>query len=105
MLARGASAVITLPPYDRPMLARPFGLVRARAHTRDRRARWRELLLTRRPVRQEGVEQNADPGTPLGPATLVGSTFTRRYTRAEVSLDCSTLTPTIKFKADESESP
>ena len=52
------------------------------------------------------MEQNADPGTPLGPATLAGSTFTRRYTRVEVSLDYSSmLIPTITFKADKSESP
>lgn len=75
MLVRGASAVITLPPYDRPMLATPFSL--------------------------EGVDPHGDPGTPVGPATLNGTVFTRQYTKAEVSLDCNTLTPTINFKSDD----
>ena len=79
MLARGAGAVITLPPYDRPMLSSPFSL--------------------------EGIDLDADPGTPLGLATLDGSTFTRKYSRADVSLDCSTLNPTISFKSDPSPSP
>lgn len=73
LLARGASAVITLPAYDRPMLSRPFSL-------------------------EAGLNLNADPGTPLGPATLDGSVFTRKWSRADVSLDCDTLTPTITFK-------
>ena len=71
LIARGPSAVITLPPYDHPMLGRTFAL--------------------------EGVDPNADPGTPLGPASLSGSTFTRHYTKAHVTLDCDTLQSTIDF--------
>ena len=74
MLVRGQSAVITLPPYDRPMLSRPF-------------------------VWEGALDPNADPGTPLGLAVLGnGSVFSREYTKAHVSLDCATFKSTITFK-------
>ena len=75
LLARGPSAAIVLPPYDRPMLKGIFTL--------------------------EGVDPNADPGMPLGPATVGGvdnTTFTRAYSKANVSLDCATFTASIAFK-------
>jgi hypothetical protein len=72
LIARGPSAMIVLPPYDRPMLKSPFGI--------------------------EGVNANADPGTPLGPGKASGTTFTRSYTKADVTLDCAAFTSTIQFK-------
>lgn len=77
LLARGPSAVIVLPPYDRPMAGSEFVL--------------------------EGVaDANADPGTPTGPAIKVGTganaTYTRHYTKADVTLDCATFTSEIVFK-------
>ena len=72
LLGRGPSAIIALPPYDHPMLGREFSLV--------------------------GVEPNADPGTPLGPATVAGKVYKRSYTKADVSLDCGSFESTITFK-------
>ena len=73
LIARGASAVIVLPPYDRPMLKAPFSI--------------------------EGVDANADPGTPLGPAKVSGSSvFSRSYTKADIALDCAAFKSTITFK-------
>ena len=75
LIARGPSAAIILPPYDRPMLKSPFGF--------------------------EGVDPDADPGVPLGPGTAGGpgnTTFTRAYTKADVSLDCTAFKATIVFK-------
>lgn len=74
LITRGPSAVITLQPYDRPMTKTPFVL--------------------------EGVDLNADPGIPLGQgkADTTGKIFTRLYTKAIVSLDCSTFTANITFR-------
>ena len=72
LIARGSSAIIALPPYDRPMLKSPFSL--------------------------DGVDLNGDPGQPIGQATQSGSVFKRSYTKAEVSLDCTSLTPEISLK-------
>ena len=77
LIARGPSAIIILPAYDRPMIKTPFSL--------------------------EGVEPNADPGTPLGPGKVVAgtggkTTFSRSYTKAEVSIDCAAFTANIVFK-------
>jgi len=44
-----------------------------------------------------GVDDNADPGTPMGVPQQVGSVFKRRYTKASVALDCSTFNATIDF--------
>ena len=63
LLARGASAMMYLEPYDRPMLARPWSL--------------------------PGVAEDADPGTPTGPATLAGGVWKRSFSAAEVTLDCA----------------
>jgi len=75
LIARGPSAVIVLPPYDRPMIKTPFIL--------------------------EGVDANADPGVPLTPGGRIGADstiYTRSYTKAEVMLDCSNFNATIIFK-------
>jgi len=77
LIARGPSAFIVLPPYDRPMTGSAFTL--------------------------EGIaDVNADPGTPLGSATNDGAganaTYTRRYTKATVTLNCATCTSEIVFK-------
>ena len=70
LIARGPSAAIVLPPYDRPMLATPFKL--------------------------EGVDADADPGRPLGPgAKGPGGVYTRRYERAEVTLNCTSFEATV----------
>ena len=49
------------------------------------------------PFKLEGVDPNADPGTPLGPAVVTGTVFTRRYTKMDVSLDCASFTSNITF--------
>ena len=77
MIARGPSAGIVLPPYDATMLRFPFA--------------W------------EGVtDVNADPGVPTATAKKVGSgataSYSRSYTKAEVTLDCATMKSTIIFK-------
>jgi hypothetical protein len=77
LIARGPSAVIVLPQYDRPMAGSAFTL--------------------------EGIaDANADPGTPLGAATKVGAganaTYTRSYTKAPVTWNCATFTSEIDFK-------
>ena len=77
LLARGESAVIVLPAYDRPMTGTQF--------------------------KMEGVPNaNADPGKPVGPATKVGTganaQYSRSYTNAEVTLNCVNYESTIVFK-------
>ena len=72
LLTRGPSAQLVLPPYDHPMIGLEFSI--------------------------QGVDPNADPGTPLGPATVSGSVFKRSYSKADVMLDCSTFQSTITFK-------
>jgi len=49
----------------------------------------------------EGLDPNADPGFPLGPAQVNGSTYTRSYSKADVSLDCASFTSTIALKNSE----
>lgn len=72
LIARGDSAKIVLPPYDRPMLASPFKLT--------------------------GVDIDADPGEPRGPATQNGMKFTRSFAHADVALDCAAFTASVIFK-------
>ena len=69
LLTRGPSAQLILPAYDHAMIGREFSV--------------------------QGVDPNGDPGTPVGPATVRGSVFTRSYSRATVTLDCSTFNATI----------
>ena len=49
----------------------------------------------------EGIDADADPGTPLGPGGASGpgnTTFSRSYTKAAVSLDCASFTASITFR-------
>ena len=69
--------MIVLPPYDSTMLRSPFSI--------------------------EGVaDPNADPGVPTGVAKKSGAgataVYSRSYTKAEVTLNCTTMKSTITFK-------
>ena len=53
------------------------------------------------PFAFEGIDPNADPGVPLGPGAVGGpgnNTFSRAYTKADISLDCAAFKATIVFK-------
>ena len=73
LIARGPSAGLLLPPFDRPALPAPYAFA-------------------------DGIDPNADPGTPVGPGSVDGAKFSRAYTKADITLDCDAFTASIDFK-------